>query len=155
MHENIYRGLKFKVKIQVFDKYINDYNNLFEIKNLEEKLMNEQIEVLSTANEYMENLKSGINKLVDYIQGGEEQSGIELIPDIADGIGWIIDVVNLTRESQKENIDISMIDEKLSEVVEAIENEDYILVGDLFNYEILPILESVHEGIKTSLIVLN
>ena len=155
MHENIYRGLKFKVKIQVFDKYINDYNNLFEIKNLEEKLMNEQIEVLSTANEYMENLKSGINRLVDYIQGGEEQSGIELIPDIADGIGWIIDVVNLTRESQKENIDISMIDEKLSEVVEAIENEDYILVGDLFNYEILPILESVHEGIKTSLIVLN
>lgn len=115
--------------------------------------MNEKMEALVTANEYMNNLKNGVNMLVNYIQGGEENKGISLIPDIADGISWVVEVMKLTKDVHKQEIDVLMIDEKLNEVVEAIENEDFILVGDLFEYEILPILADIHE--KINKVVLN
>ncbi|GAA0782648.1 hypothetical protein [Hathewaya limosa] len=110
--------------------------------------MNEQIQALMTANDYLYNLENGINQLVEAFQQEDNNKGCSIIPLVADGIKWIVDIVNLTRESQPNFIDISMIDEKLDEVVEAIENEDYILVGDLFNYEILLIIENIHKEIK-------
>lgn len=110
--------------------------------------MNEQIEALITANDYLNNLECGIKQLVKAFEEQDDNKGCSLIPLIADGIKWVIDVVELTRNSQPNPVDVSMIDEKLDEVVDAIENEDYILVGDLFNYEILPIIEGIHEDIK-------
>lgn len=111
-------------------------------------MSNEKIEVLVTANEYLSNLELGINQVVEAFQQQDENKGCSLIPLVADGIKWVVDVVNLTRDVQIEEIDISQIDEKLGEVVEGIENEDYILVGDLFEYEVLPIIENVHKQIR-------
>lgn len=108
----------------------------------------EKIEVLNTANEYLDNLKKGVSDISELIQEGKEQEGINLIPQVADGLQWLIQAVNLTKDVHKKEINIKEIDEHLAEMVEALENEDYILVGDLFNYEILPILEKIHEGIK-------
>ncbi|KEH88688.1 hypothetical protein Z967_01325 [Clostridium novyi A str. 4540] len=110
--------------------------------------MNEQIEVLITANEYLNNLENGIHQVVEAFQQEDENKGCTLIPLVAEGINWVVDVINLTRDVQKEQIDIANIDEKLEEVVEAIENEDYILVGDLFEYEVLPIIEDVHNKVR-------
>lgn len=111
-------------------------------------MKNEKIEVLVTANEYLINLEGGIRQVVEAFQQEDENKGCSLIPLVADGIKWVIDVVSLTRDMQKEKIDISQIDEKLEEVVEAIENKDYILVGDLFEYEVLPIIEEIHKQIR-------
>ncbi|EDS76706.1 conserved hypothetical protein [Clostridium botulinum C str. Eklund] len=111
-------------------------------------MSNEKIEILLTANQYLTNLEGGIHQVVEAFQQEDENKGCSLIPLVADGIKWVVDVVNLTKDIQKEVIDISQIDEKLEEVVEAIENEDYILVGDLFEYEVLPIIEEVHKKIR-------
>lgn len=109
---------------------------------------NEKMEALITANEYLNNLEGGIHQVVEAFQQEDENKGCSLIPLVADGINWIVDVINLSRDIQKEDIDVSQINEKLEEVVEAIENEDYILVGDLFEYEVLPIIEEVHKKIR-------
>ncbi|KEH94444.1 hypothetical protein [Clostridium massiliodielmoense] len=114
-------------------------------------MSNEKMEVIITANEYLNNLEEGIHKVVEAFQQEDEKKGCSLIPLVAEGINWIIDVVNLTKDIQKENIDISQIDEKLEEIVEAIESEDYILVGDLFEYEVLPIIKDIHENIRNIL----
>lgn len=108
----------------------------------------EKIEVLQTANDYMNNLKDGIVNLANMIQEGKEQEAITIIPQVVDGIEWIVQVITLTKEVQKNEIGVEALNDQLQEIIEALENEDYILVGDLFNYEILPILEDIHEGIK-------
>lgn len=115
--------------------------------------MNEKIEVLNTANEYLGNLENGINQLIDAFEKEDYGKGCSYISLVAEGIGWIMDVIKLTKEVQSEPINVDVIDEKLEEVVEAIENEDYTLVGDLFKYEILPIIKEVH--IKINKLVLN
>ncbi|WP_315077708.1 hypothetical protein [uncultured Clostridium sp.] len=110
--------------------------------------MNNEFEVLVTANEYIDNLKNGANKVTDYIEVGNEQEGIGLIPLIADGVEWLLNAIDLTKNIHKGTIDTIKISEKLCEIVEALENEDYILVGDLFKYEILDILEEIQNNIK-------
>ena len=111
----------------------------------------EKIEVLQTANDYMNNLKDGIVNLANMIQEGKEQEAITIIPQVVDGIEWIVQVITLTKEVQKNEIGVEALNDQLQEIIEALENEDYILVGDLFNYEILPILEDIHEGIKETI----
>ena len=114
--------------------------------------MSEKLEVLNTANEYLVNLKSGIENLVVLMNEEKEQEACGIIPEVAEGIAWILDVARLTNDVIGEVEGLDNIDEFLSEIVGALENEDYILVSDLFNYEILPILDNLHEVIKTKVL---
>ncbi len=110
--------------------------------------MNDKFEALKTADDYLDNLKNGINKVIDLLEEDNENKACSYIIDIAEGIDWIIQVINLTSDVQKEKIDLSNMNENLNEIVEALENEDYNLLGDLFRYEISPILDRIHKQIK-------
>ncbi|WP_297417061.1 hypothetical protein [Clostridium sp.] len=116
--------------------------------------MEKKFDALKTANEYIDNLKLGIEDLVGKINSGQENNAMLLIAEIADGLEWLINVVTLTVELHKGDISIESLKEKLEEVIEALENEDYVLTGDLFNYEILPILEEIQNNIR-SIFVIN
>lgn len=109
--------------------------------------MNKEIEILMTADEYLYKLKNGINVASTYMQEEKEKEAFSIIVEIIDGLGWITEVIRLTKDVVGLKIDLSELNEFLEEIVEALENEDFILVGDLFNYEILPILETIHTGI--------
>jgi hypothetical protein len=110
-----------------------------------------KFEVLKTASQYLVNLKLGIHKATEYFQVGEENKGCDLIIPITDGIQWISDVVRLTSDIQEEPISFNTMNEKLNEIVEALKNEDYILVGDLFEFEILPVIEILEEKINQAM----
>lgn len=110
--------------------------------------MEEKIEALQTAIEYIDNIKLGVENLVNKINSGEENNGILLITQVADGVEWLISVIRLTIDLHKGNISTGDMNEKLGEIIEALENEDYVLVGDLFNYEFLPVLENMQEDIR-------
>lgn len=113
---------------------------------------NEKLEVLKTADGYLDSLVKGIEAVAELIQASNEFEAINKIPQVIDGIDYILKAVILTKDIHKEAIDLEGLNEQLGEIIEAFENEDYILIGDLFNYELLPIIQNVHEGIKKSLI---
>lgn len=110
--------------------------------------MEKQLEALNAANDYIEKLKTGIEDLVNKINSGEENNGVQLIPNIADGLQWLVNIIELTKDLHKGSISIENIKEQLGEIIEALENEDYVLLGDLFNYELLPILVNIQVDIK-------
>jgi hypothetical protein len=110
--------------------------------------MNNQVEVLVTVEEYIYELKKGITNVVQYIQDGQEQSAFKLIGQIADGIEWLLQAIKLTKDYHQGKVSDNNINEKLSEIVEALENEDYVLVSDLFNYEILEVLDIIQKEIN-------
>ena len=93
-------------------------------------------------------LKKGVISVFELIQEGKEQEAINIVPQVVEGMQWIIQVVELSKEAQKEEIQLEGINDHIEELIEAFENEDFVLVGDLFNYEILPILEEAHKQIK-------
>lgn len=112
---------------------------------------NEKLEVLKTADSYLDNLIKGIEDISELIQAGKEFEAINKIPQIIDGIDYILKAIILTKDIHKESIDLGSLNEQLEQIIEAFENEDYILIGDLFNYELLPIMENIHEGIRKTL----
>ena len=112
--------------------------------------MNNKYEILKTMEEYIVNLKQGLQEVSNLFQSGENYQGAQSIFNVIDGIQWLTDALTLTLDILKEKIDISELNGKLSEIVEAFENEDYVLVGDLFQYEVLPILEEWEQNIKVS-----
>lgn len=107
-------------------------------------------EALNTANEYMTNLENGINVIVESIKERNTKKAVDTIVLFCNGIDWLMEVIELTNEIQEEEISFQALNEKLEETVEALENDDYDLVGDLFNYEIKEILENMHSKIKAS-----
>ena len=115
--------------------------------------MEEKFEALKTANEYIDNLKNGVENLVNKINSGEESNGVALIPLIAEGLDWLINIIKLTADVHNGTVSMGNANEILEQIIEALENEDYVLLGDLFNYEFLPILENVQVNIRK--IVLN
>lgn len=109
--------------------------------------MEEKIEALKSTVEYINNIKIETENLVNKINSGEENNAMKLVAQVADGIEWLIGVLRLTSDLHKGNISVENMNEKLKEIIEAFENEDYVLIGDLFNYEFLPALEVVQEDI--------
>ncbi|MBC2400057.1 hypothetical protein [Clostridium tetanomorphum] len=109
---------------------------------------NDKLEALKTAKEYINNLKDGANKIYNYISEGEEIKALELIPYFIEGIDWLIKVIFLTKDIQKDEIDIEKFNSTFTEVTDALKEQDYILVGDLFQHEIVPRLDDIQNSIS-------
>ncbi|GAA0724303.1 hypothetical protein GCM10008905_18000 [Clostridium malenominatum] len=103
----------------------------------------EKMETLITAKSYIDNLKDGVEKAFNYIYEGKEEKAISIMPHFAEGMEWLSQVLYLTKDVHREKINIESINETLNEVVEALENSDYTLVGDLLNYEVYPLLDEI------------
>ncbi|KOM96830.1 hypothetical protein ACP49_14880 [Clostridium botulinum] len=110
-----------------------------------------KFESLKTASEYIGNLKIGIINASESFQSDNENKALESIPLIIDGIEWLVQVIQLTKDIQKSEISLDGLNEKLEKIIEAVENSDFILVGDLFQYELMPIIEEIEKNIDSTL----
>ena len=107
--------------------------------------MDEKIELLKTVGEYIIKLKSGIEKTAEYFQSGEDEQGFNMIPSVTEGLDYIIQAVKVSKDILGKDISVDELNEKLKE----IENEDTVLIGDLFQYELLPIVENIEKSINS------
>ncbi|CAI3628958.1 MULTISPECIES: hypothetical protein [Clostridium] len=105
-------------------------------------------EILKSVNDYLYNLKEGIKSVSELIQSGKEYEAVNLIVKVSDGLEWINEALNCTKDYNLNNLNLNEINGFIGEICEALENEDFILVSDLFNYEIIPILEKLHDSIR-------
>lgn len=100
---------------------------------------------------YFERLELGILDIVQKYQSGEEGEANNLMAQMIDGLICTIDGLSLTKNFQKGNLEIENMNKFLNEINEALEKMDFILVSDLLEYEILPILKDWKEIIKDSI----
>lgn len=105
-----------------------------------EEFLKLQFETLQTANEYVLKLEAGIAEAARLFKSGNEGQATQMVPYIVDGVEWLSDAMRLTVGIHKKEIHFDEINSNLLEIVEAFNNEDYILASDLFEYEILPII---------------
>lgn len=100
----------------------------------------EKEELLRTIGECLDKLIKEIQYSVELFQCGKENDAFKYITDIIEGLIAIIDAINLTKDVQKNTINISEINQYLIEINECFNNKDYILLSDLLEYEVTPIL---------------
>ncbi|WP_099190210.1 hypothetical protein [Tepidibacter mesophilus] len=102
---------------------------------------NQKLEILKTIGEYLGKLIQDIGDTIELFQNGNEGKGNERVVEIIQALKDITEGIDITSDIQNGKIDISEINEQLMEMVCALENRDYVLIADLLEYEINPILE--------------
>lgn len=109
---------------------------------------------LAYAIEYLPKLSQGLGKVVQFIQEGEEGEAVRLFLQALEGIEWLnslltaIETFGIRKEipdTVKQKIPGAIHDfkSKMQTLLAAWENFDYLLVADILEYEVIPLLEEL------------
>lgn len=98
-------------------------------------------ELLISLQEYLGRFILGLKEVVLLMQQGEEQKALEGIIDAVEGLGWITEAMSLTHDLHTAVFDIGKINGFLSKINEGLEENDTVLIADILEYEIIPIIE--------------
>lgn len=110
--------------------------------------MEEQIELLKTADEYLNKLTKGTLEAAVNFHSGQEYQGFQSVSLIANGIMWLVEAIELTRQVQKEEISTQSIMIIINEINEAMQKRDTVAIADLLEYEVSPILRQWQDSIQ-------
>ncbi|OPZ91437.1 MAG: hypothetical protein BWY74_01962 [Firmicutes bacterium ADurb.Bin419] len=103
-------------------------------------------EVIDSAVEYINKVVLGIGGIVEDFQSGREDKATNTMAQLIDGLHWLLQAIEGTKDVQGDNfIDISAVNPIFSQLTEAFENTDYVLLGDLLEYELTPIMKNWKE----------
>ena len=110
---------------------------------------------LGNAKEYLEKLIPGFQKAADLFRMGNEQEAHKFYLQILDGIDWISQVVQTvvnSRNKELEGQDLKDRQERLTglmtQMLEANQNQDWVLLADLLEYEMIPFYENWQEALS-------
>ena len=110
---------------------------------------------LANAKEYLEKLIPGFQKAADLFRMGNEQEAHKFYLQILDGIDWFSQVVlNIvkSRGNQVEGQSLGDRQEKLTglmaQMLEANQNQDWVLMADLLEFEMIPYYEDWQETLS-------
>lgn len=112
------------------------------------------LESFQEMSEYIVRLKYGIKEAVSMLQEDSERDAMTKLEEIANGIDWIFNILESAERLNKvdyKDMEFSNTFDKfksiLPEILESLENKDNIMLSDLLNYELTPIIEEVIEKI--------
>lgn len=103
--------------------------------------MNDIIEVY---NNYLENVPKGTVRIAEQLREDNMQEAFIAIKDFSEGVLWLSQASDLLKQNGAHvKLDILKIQDFLVEVNEGLEKQDYVIVADMFEYEIAPFFEKV------------
>lgn len=111
--------------------------------------------LLLSAEEYVVRAIPNIKTLSDEFYNNPETTSWNELSNLLEGIQWMVSVVNVIDQSiarpsnwddSIENVNI-LVDE-FSNLEEALENTDNILIADMLLYEILPVFETMNNTVR-------
>lgn len=100
----------------------------------------EQLELLQDTIPYMRKLISDMEKIINNYHSGVSRNIVNGVIAMVEGVTLICDAVVATYEIHEMTADLDYLNERLGELVVAIEKSDYLFAVDLLEYEILVIL---------------
>ena len=113
--------------------------------------MNEINEVVESYNEYIKNIAPGSLQIAEHLRKDEIQEAFQMILQFSEGMSWLVQANDLLNQNDvKVTLEVEQIHEFLNEINSGLEIQDYVLVADMFEYEIAPFFEQASqiEGIE-------
>ncbi len=110
----------------------------------------QSVEALETAVEYLDNISRALPSIIEDYREQNISTVSEKMINLSDGLRWLYDVAKLTKDYH--SLDEDEMLGCYTEIVDAMEMKDYILISDLIEYELLPLVEgwraSLSESVK-------
>ena len=106
--------------------------------------MNEIIEVIESYNEYIRKIPQGVMYIANCLREDQLNEALLTIKDFSEGVRWLSDAFELLKKNDIEvELNIEQIQAFLIEINTSLEKKDFLLVADLFEYEVVPFFENV------------
>lgn len=143
------------IEIKINDGNIDDVDslNLSEIKRINFETRTTEVlllESLQEVNLYIDKLKLGIESILDYLSNNNEKAAMELIIQAINGLEWIYNILDSVEKlaavkyNEEYFGDIFVKYENiLSEILDSLENKDFIMLSDLLEFEIGDIMDEI------------
>ena len=114
-------------------------------------MTNEKIEIIQSVYEYMGKLIDGIEKMIDKFYEGLDKEGCEILSFASEGLEWTIKALELCEDEINTKVELEKLIQIFGEAVNGLENDDYILVADIFSYEVIPVLNDIKKKVHSNL----
>jgi hypothetical protein len=99
-------------------------------------------ETLQSVKEYLPKLASATEKVATHFQSGDNLAASQLLLPIFEGVQWVTSAISLLQQhGYCQQIELSGLLIHLREMEQALSNGDTVLLSDLFEYEITPLLQ--------------
>lgn len=105
-------------------------------------------ETLIEAYVYTEKLITGIKEYLEGLTAGNYSTAAKKLVEIVEGLEWLFKAVMLMTTETNNDFGLSECGDILKELNNGIRNNDAVLLNDLFEYEILPVLEKFHVNLE-------
>ncbi|WP_433595868.1 hypothetical protein [Lysinibacillus xylanilyticus] len=104
-------------------------------------------EILEDYNNYLGCVPKGTVRIAEQLREDNMKEALSAIRDFSEGVLWLSQASDfLKRSGAHVELDILKIQEFLIQVNEGLEKQDYVLVADMFEYEIAPFFEEVESA---------
>jgi hypothetical protein len=103
----------------------------------------EILEVMESYNGYLNKISEGCISIAEYLRNNNIEEALKLILYFSEGVNWLCEVNEKLRSVGINNpLQIDKIHDFLNEINEGLEIQDYIIVADIFEYEIKDFFEN-------------
>lgn len=97
---------------------------------------------------YLPRLVNGIKEMVTFFHSQKISNGLNMLSQIIEGLDWVAKAYGLIPGNNPQHI--SGLNNMLYEINNALTNKDYVLTADIFEYEIISILENIQNETNKS-----
>lgn len=99
-------------------------------------------DTLESCQEYIPKLIEAAGEVAYNFHSNSESEALGWLPQILEGLQWVVDAIQgIQRCYNILAINIEELTAIFKELEQALECRDYVLTGDLLDYEIKPVLE--------------
>lgn len=100
------------------------------------------METVQSYNEYLPRVVAGSQEIADNLRSDNVAVALTMILDFSEGMSWLVEAIDLFKINEVNvELQIDKIHEFLNEINAGLEMQDYVLVADMFEYEIAPFFE--------------
>lgn len=109
------------------------------------------VETLLELKEYNKKLLIASENIVEFLRRQREDQALDLFVSAIDGFSWILEVISYTKcflEEYGFSENLENINVILKEMIEGLQNQDYVLLADLLEYEMIIFLEHTQSTLE-------
>lgn len=98
--------------------------------------------------EYMAKMPNGCQQIADFLREDRLAEAGQIIAQFTEGLNWLVDMNKLLNaHNAVVPLQEEQIAEFLNEINNGLEIQDFVIVADMFEYEIKPFFEQQLEGL--------
>ena len=101
-------------------------------------------QAVDTFNQYLERMHTAVTHICEDLEDSDYQKLSMSMPAVVEGLAWVYEAATeFTKLGKIEAEKYNVLDGLVKNFSEAMEDQDYLLLHDLMEFELLPLLEGV------------